>query len=254
MSMELKQKFAARWEKYFSGAELPVVFYYADDPGSVKPAAVPRERRCFIGDLAAVRRGTPLAFESGAVTCTGGKRYLGFSQALRPDIEHFLSCGIPGKLEGERYKKTPGLALEQLKRQPPFKAPGRYLVCKRWDALDAADEPLAVVFFATPDVLSGLFTLANFDEPGPDGVRTPFGSGCASVISYPLQESQSADPKAILGLFDISARPCVGPHVLTLAVPWPKFLRMVDNMDESFLITESWNKVRARIGRTNETV
>lgn len=26
-----------------------------------------------------------------------------------PNFEYFLSCGIPGKLEGERYKKTPEL-------------------------------------------------------------------------------------------------------------------------------------------------
>lgn len=35
--------------------------------------------------------------------------------------------------------------------------------------------------------------------------------------------------------------------VLTFAVPWPKFVRMADNMKESFLITKSWNKVRTRI-------
>ena len=250
MDMSLKQGFIERWSKYFPGAELPVVFYYADDPGPVKTAAVPRGHRCFIGDLAAVRRGKPLAFKAEAVTCGGGKRYLGFTQELRPQFEHFLSCGIPGKLEGERYKKSPELVTEQLKHQRPFEAPGRYLVFKRWDALEAGDEPLVAVFFAPPDVLSGLFTLANFDEAGPDGVRAPFGAGCSSVVYYPFQELQSGSPKAILGMFDVSARPWVGPDVLTFAVPWPQFVRMANNMDESFLITGSWNKVRTRIRHT----
>jgi len=48
-------------------------------------------------------------------------------------------------------------------------------------------------------------------------------------------------------MFDVSARPCVPSGVLTFAVPWPKFVGMVDNMDESFLITTSWHKVRSRI-------
>jgi hypothetical protein len=50
-------------------------------------------------------------------------------------------------------------------------------------------------------------------------------------------------------MFDVSARPCVEAKVLTLAVPWPKFRQMVDDMEESFLITRSWERVRARIGQ-----
>jgi hypothetical protein len=54
-------------------------------------------------------------------------------------------------------------------------------------------------------------------------------------------------PWAVLGMFDLSARPCVSAAMLTFAVPWPKFVRMVENMDESFLITDPWRKVRSRI-------
>jgi hypothetical protein len=45
----------------------------------------------------------------------------------------------------------------------------------------------------------------------------------------------------------VSARPFVEEDVLTFAVPIAKFERMVGNMDESFLTTESWAKVRRRI-------
>jgi hypothetical protein len=37
--------------------------------------------------------------------------------------------------------------------------------------------------------------------------------------------------------------------MLTLAVPMNKFERMVDNMEESFLITPAWGKVKKRIAR-----
>jgi len=48
------------------------------------------------------------------------------------------------------------------------------------------EEPDIVIFFACPDVLSGLFTLANFEETEPNVVFTPWGSGCSSIVAYPF--------------------------------------------------------------------
>ncbi len=244
----MKQRFEERWHRYFPDAELPIVFYYTDEPGAVERAQS-TGRRCLICDLAQVREGASLAFDVDAVGCGGGKRYLGFVQELRPGFEYFLSCGIPGEMEGERYKKSPELVKELLTRMPRFNAPGRHIVFKRWDQMDEADEPAVIVFFAPADVLSGLFTLAGYDEAEPQAVIAPFASGCASIVYYPYQELGSPQTRAVLGMFDVSARPCVPADVLTLAIPWPRFARMVDNMHESFLITGSWRKVRARIGR-----
>jgi hypothetical protein len=134
-----------------------------------------------------------------------------------------------------------------LKHQPSFTAPGKYLVFKRWDRLLEIDEPLAVIFFATADVLSGLFTLANFDASDPHGVIVPMGSGCSSIVYYALQEANTENPRCILGMFDVSARPCVPENRLTFTIPMKRFSEMVNNMEESFLITESWSMVKARI-------
>ncbi len=130
---------------------------------------------------------------------------------------------------------------------PPVKAPGRFIVFKRWDKLDASDNPEVVVFFAPPDVLSGLFTLASYDESAQNMVIAPFGSGCASIVQYPFMEIKSERPRAVIGLFDVSARPFVPPDVLTFAAPMSKFVRMVADMEESFLITPSWVKIQKRI-------
>ena len=65
-------------------------------------------------------------------------------------------------LKESDIKKTPEIAAEFLKHVPTFKAPGKFIVFKRWDRLEELDKPEVVVFFAQPDVLSGLFTLANF--------------------------------------------------------------------------------------------
>ena len=60
---------------------------------------------------------------------------------------------------------------------PPFEAPGCYLAFKRWDRFAPDEEPLAAIFFAAPDELAGLFTLANYDVAGVHGVIAPMGSG-----------------------------------------------------------------------------
>ncbi len=253
MDVKFQQRFIELWERYFPGAELPIGFYYTDEEGRGELVQPPKERQCLICQLAMARRGKPLSFDEDAVGCGGGKRYLGFRTEVTPDFEYFLSCGIPGKLEGERYKKSPALVKEHyLKHHRPFEAPGKYVVFKRWDKMDEGDEPAVVIFFAPADVLSGLFTLANFDEPDLNAVVAPFGSGCASIVYYPYRELQLPHPRAVLGMFDVSARPCVPSGVLTFAVPWPKFVRMVDDIEESFLITGTWNKVQARIKQLDD--
>jgi len=139
---------------------------------------------------------------------------------------------------------------ELLKHSPRFPAPGKYLLAKRWDRLAPADAPEVVVFFAPPDVLAGLFTLAGFEEAEPAGaVFAPFAAGCGTLVLYPFLEARAAKPRCVLGLFDVSARPYIEPERLSFAVPHVRFARMVANMDESFLITGSWEKVRRRIAR-----
>jgi len=249
MDIKIKQEFMRLWKKYFNGAELPITFYYTDEVGRavlVKPTS---EHQCVICDLSKVRKGESLCFAADSIGCGGGKRYLGFTPEIMPNFEYFLSCGIPGKLEGERYKKTPELVKEAMKKLPQFEAAAEFIVFKRWDMLEESDDPEVVVFFAEPDVLSGLFTLTNFDEADPRGVFAPFAAGCGSMVQYPYLEKNSDRPRAVLGMFDVSARPCVPEDVLTFSVPINKFIRMVENMEESFLITSSWSKVSKRINR-----
>ena len=252
MDIKTKDKFMRLWSRYFNGAELPVTFYYTDQEGSAELAEFPSGHRCFICDLSGVRKGKSLCFNADTVGCGGGKRYLGFAKEIMPNFEYFLSCGIPGKLEGERYKKTPELVKETMKKSPQFDAPAKFIVFKRWDLLGKSDHPQVVIFFTPPDVLSGLFTLANFDEVEPNGVFAPFAAGCGSIVMYPYLEKESPRPRAVLGLFDVSARPRVTTEVLTFSVPMNKFNRMIENMEESFLITSSWRKVNKRITQTGK--
>ncbi len=250
MDLAFHQAFVGRWAQYFGTAELPITFSYVDDPGDVELAPLPKApHECVLTPLAQARHGRPVAFDVSRLGCMGAKRYFGFSQELSPTFEYFLSCGIPGKLEGERYKKTPELVREYVNRARRFEAPKHFLVCKRWDVLTESDDPEVVSFFAPPDVLSGLFTLANFDEADANGVFCPFCAGCGALVQYPYLERTAASPRAVLGNFDVSARPYVPGQTLSFSVPINKFERMVANMDESFLITPSWGKVRRRLSQ-----
>lgn len=243
----MKQGFIEAWTRYFDGAELPIVFYYTDIAGRAELVPPPSGRQCLIGALAKVRKGAELCFDASSIGCGGGKRYAGFTPHLAPNFEYFLSCGIPGKLEGERYKKSPEMVKEMLGNISEFTAPAKYIVFKRFDSLQEWDSPDAVIFFAPPDVLSGLFTLANYDEAEPNGVVCPFCAGCGAIIRYPYLEKASVRPRGIIGMFDVSARPYVPKDTLTFAVPINKFNRMAANMEDSFLITKSWDKVKKRL-------
>ena len=247
MNLELKESFLVLWKKYFGNSELPVVFYYSVTDSGVEWAEKPGRWSCIICQLAKVRKGASLAFNAERVTCGGGRRYLGFTDKMRPGFEYFLSCGNE-KTEGERYLQSPELVKDFLKYQKTLPVAGMNLIFKRWDKLEETDEPDVVIFFATPDVLSGLFTLANFDQAEPNGTFTPFGSGCSSIIHYPYLESLAERQRAVIGMFDVSARTCVPSNVLTFAVPMERFEKMIANMEESFLITGSWTTVRKRLG------
>ncbi|MFH0975277.1 MAG: hypothetical protein V1874_05780 [Spirochaetota bacterium] len=52
-------------------------------------------------------------------------------------------------------------------------------------------------------------------------------------------------------MFDPSARPYIPADMLTFSVPIARFIKMIDYMDESFLITESWKKVQKRINKVS---
>lgn len=249
MDLEFKERFISLWERYFDGAEFPMIFYYTsqDDRGEFVQGPS-TGHQCFIGVLNKVRKGQALCFGAESFGCGGAKRYLGYTQEMsRPNFEYFLSCGIEGEMEGERYKKSPEIVRQLMENSPRFEAPESYIVFKRWDKLDPVDEPEVVIFFAKPDVLSGLFTLSGFEEVEREATVAPFAAGCGSIVLYPYIEIERERPRGVLGMFDVSARPYVPKDTLSFAVPMTKFRNMVADMEESFLITQSWQKVRKRI-------
>ncbi len=106
---------------------------------------------------------------------------------------------------------------------------------------------MLVSFLVNPDQLSALVVLANYDRATNDNVKIEFGAGCHSLFLFPYQEIDKPDPKAVIGVVDITARPYVDPDMLSFTVPWNMFLDMEENIPGSFLEKKDWAKVRERI-------
>ena len=75
----------------------------------------------------------------------------------------------------------------------------------------------------------------------------PFSSGCQSLFLLPYDESKKDNPKAVVGLTDITVRPMVEPDMLSFSVPYKMFVDMEENVRGSFLEKKSWARVRDRL-------
>ena len=245
MDTSLRDRFTEQWRRYFNGAELPLAFEYTDDPQDAAPEAPFAGHRCMIGQLVKARNGRTLCLDAGSVACRGGKRYLGFVPGMFPGFEQFISRDAEGR--GERYRRTPGQVGEYIAGLPVLPLTGRYLVFKRWDMLTEKDRPEGVLFFARPDVLSGLFTLAYYDSDRADAVIAPFGAGCMTTVYQTYREQTEGSLRAVIGMFDPSARKCLKGDLISFGVPFLKFESMIGQMDESFLATHSWEIIQKRI-------
>ncbi len=94
--------------------------------------------------------------------------------------------------------------------------------------------------------------MTNYALETTEAVYAPFGSGCSTILAYPLKEAAKEQPRAVLGMFDVSARLMVENEILTLAMPYSIFLNLLENVQGSFLETGSWKKVLKRIRKGGE--
>jgi len=227
--------------------QAPLAVYYADErpDDALVPKGMGREEHsCHIAWLKAVHEGRVMALDAENYGCGGAGFYLGFVDLRMEGFEYFLSTGIPGKLRGERYKKTPELAAGLDRTRIP--APAEYCIYQRLADVPDTVTPEAIIFAEAADQLSGLFTLANYGRPGRDNVVCPFASGCGALVHEVRRHVLAGEPRAILGQFDVSSRRCLGPDQLTFAAPWEMVAQMAEEAPESFLALEEWQKVRAR--------
>jgi hypothetical protein len=225
----------------------PIGFYYTDKKPDDTIGFKKNGGGCIMPLIFASAKGRIVAFDENSMGWNCSAFYLGYRDWIFNGIENFLSnVDIPGR-ECERFVKTP----EQAKKYVEsfrFKVKSKgAAIFKPLEKFDKNEIPEVVIFFANPDQISALVFLLYYNAPEEfDRVISRFASGCGSVATIPLQLARRNEKKAVLGLNDLSARTRLPKELMTFALPYNLLLEMYNNIEESFLITGTWEKISNR--------
>ena len=235
-TMDLKAFIESYQEAFGENAQLPLLFGYSDDA----LADTAKIGGCFFKGLQAAREGTPVSLSAEVIGCGGGKLYTGFSD-MPERVPKFVSLT-------EKYKCSPEQVIDYVKSLGMSLANRPYLNFVRADQAESFDGFEGVMFYATPDMLSGLCGWAFYDTNEPDAVAARFGPGCSTVVSMTIVENARQGHRCFLGLLDPSVRPWVGKDELSFTVPMSRFRTMLDTMRDCFLFgTHAWERVKIRM-------
>ena len=163
--MELKKFIESYREAFGDAAQLPLLFVYS---GKLV-AQTAKIGGCFFKGLQAAREGTPVSLSAEVIGCGGGKLYTGFSD-MPEQVPKFVSLT-------EKYKRTPEMVADYVKRLEMPRSSKPYLNFVRIDQAESFEGFEGVMFYATPDMLAGLCGWAFYDTNEPDAVSAQFGSG-----------------------------------------------------------------------------
>lgn len=192
-----------------------------------------------IGAIRRVCQGDSLTLSADNVLCGGGSLYTAFAP---------MQERIPGFVSGtEHYKQSQEQVRGYIDRLDIHLTEKPYLNFVRMDKLSSFDNVEGVLFFATPDVLSGLCSWAFYDNDADNAVSTLFASGCCSIVTFAVRENRRKGRSCFIGMLDPSARPLVPANELTFVIPASRFYEMFQTMEHSALFQKAFSIVRKRI-------
>jgi uncharacterized protein (DUF169 family) len=256
----------------------PVALVWTDEKPAQAVEFAANRWGCVMFHLALAAKGKTAVVSRETFGCFGGGVGLGFGNKYRdfPGGEecfcHFLSDGNADSAEGraigqqmaeaggghmaddflhgERYLKDPKAVAQFVRALPMTDIPAKYVVFKPLSETDLDTENVrSITFFADPDQLAALVVLANYEADTNENVVIPFAAGCQSIGIYVYRECEKEQPRAVVGLVDISARNSVrkqlGADVMSFSVPPSLFRRMEQNVPGSFLERPSWQTLKA---------
>ena len=222
--------------------------------GEVDWGALHRNFSCVLGIIwRARKRQTVAYFDRSRFGCLGGAFYLGYLKPQLQAIAHLVSTGVPDRIEGELYLESPEVSRSFFEIMDPRPAPAQFCLFKPISQFQGGTPPELVTFFARAEAISGLHQLATFVTNDFEAVSSPFGSGCSSIVTWPLKYLSEGKLKAVLGGWDPSDRKFLKTDEVTCTVPLAMFRLMVDRRQESFLTTGTWAAIRKRITRSHRT-
>ena len=210
---------------------------------------------CIIGNIWLARKKRKAAWISRTEGgCPGGVFYSGVESAYLEFIVHYVSTGIPNAhIEGEHYMCSPESMRAFLEDAAPPAPTGTYCVMKPLEQFAPGETPLGVTFFARPEVLNGLYSLACFAAGNHLAVVSPFGAACTSIIAWPLIYQQRGEERAVLGGFDLSARKFMKTDELTFSAPLSLYHKMLEVMESSALTRHTWETVKKKVNKSAKT-
>lgn len=231
-------EFIERYRDAFGdAAPMPIAFGYSENAVS----EIKRVPKCMIGTISNVRHGESLTLTEENVICGGGGLYTAFRE-MPERVPMFVS-------EVEHYKQSKEMVIDYVNNLHIQITNKPYLNFVRIDKLKNWDEAEAILFFATPDILSGLCTWAFYDNNSSDAVTTQFASGCAAIVSFAINENRKNGNRCFLGMFDPSARPLVPENELTFTIPMCRFKRMLETMNDSAIFQKAFSIIKKRINK-----
>ncbi|BCA78475.1 DUF169 domain-containing protein [Desulfuromonas sp. AOP6] len=234
----------------------PPITRELEEQGQIDMQAVFQHFSCVIGNIWLARKKKGTAYISTEeYGCPGGSFYCSMMKPNLRFIEHYVTTGFEGTpIHGERYLPSPEAMRKFLEKVDPREAPAKYCLFKPLSLFTDNEVPEFVIFFARPEVLSGLFTHTTFTTGEVDSIVSPFGAGCTNVVGWPLHYQEKGQEKAVLGGFDPSARKYMKTDELTFTVPWSLYQKMLKALPESvFCVDGEWKTVRKKINRSAKT-
>lgn len=208
---------------------------------------------CVIGHIWRARKKKTAAwFDAERFGCPGGTFWLGFMKPQTETIIHYVSSGIPGRMQGEFYCEGPEALRTIFAEIDPPPAPARFCVVKPLSLFQQDERPVLVSFFCRPESLCGLHQLATFVTNDPEVVASPWGAACTGLVTWPLKYLLQGRTRAVLGGWDPSARKFFRTDELSFTVPFAMFTDMLARHGGSFLTTHTWTVVRKKIERSRK--
>jgi len=251
--------------------EEPMGIYFSENnpPGSLSPGILDlptREKemqnaidwRCIFGEFSCImgtlwrarKKRVPACFSASRFGCSGGAFWMGFLKPQTETIIHYVSTGVPERMEGERYCDSPDALRSIFEYVDPRPATKPFCVIQPLSLFSKDEQPELVVFFTRPESLCGLHQLAAFVTNDPEVVSSPWSAACGGLVAWPLHYLERGKNKAVVGGWDPSARKFFRTDELSFTVPFPMFVDMVRRYEESFLKEKTWQTVLKKIERS----
>ncbi len=184
-----------------------------------------------------------------SVGCKGANTGCGFCDDM-PNIpggfgNFIANGGGEGCPPGERIKCSADVAEKMFFAQPKKVMEGKNAI--KIEVLTENSTSELVLFFATPDQLSGLVHLFYYRRDDYDGIIVPVCSGCAQLFRLPFFEYDNNTGKGVVGNMDFFSRPHLDKDLLAFTVPYLTFKQMCEDAPNCCFFAPAWSGVKKRL-------